>query len=234
MTFQLHCCVAVWSSSKLVQWNVIVLYLFCVRASFHVPVKSLHLSRYFWWFFLLTIIYQVLMFWSKCCSNEMDELSWSLHHDYGNMNREIDNLWGLRRTDMMITAEWDRWGETFVKQNEARDRRETHSMSAMCESLERKGEVWGKWSVVAAVTSEKTKKRFSCYQVKDWRKHLPSLRCDYLEMRYLLRVLNVLIILWNVLNGAPVNFVELNEDGSPKTSVTTSADSISEISLRIF
>ena len=165
---------------------------------------------------------------------EIYELSWSLHHDYGNMNREIDNLWGLRRTDMMITAEWDRWGETFVKQNEARDRRETHSMSAMCESLERKGEVWGKWSVVAAVTSEKTKKRFSCYQVKDWRKHLPSLRCDYLEMRYLLRVLNVLIILWNVLNGAPVNFVELNEDGSPKTSVTTSADSISEISLRIF
>ena len=160
-----------------------------------------------------------------------------LHHDYGNKNRESGdnfNLWGLRRTDMMITAEWDRWGGTFVKQNEARDRRETHSMSAMCESLERKGEVWGKWSVVAAVTSEKTKKRFSCYQVKDWRKHLPSLRCDYLEMRYLLRVLNVLIILWNVLNGAPVNFVELNEDGSPKTSVTTSADSISEISLRIF
>ena len=41
MTFQLHCCVAVGSSRKLVQWNVIVLYLFCVWASFHVPVKSL-------------------------------------------------------------------------------------------------------------------------------------------------------------------------------------------------
>ena len=79
-------------------------------------------------------------------------------------------------------------------------------------------------------------KRFSCYQAPGEKltQTLPSLRCDYLEMRYLLRVLNVHIILWSVLNGAPVNFVELNEDGSPKTSVTASAESISEISLRIF
>ena len=34
-------CVAVWSRRKLVQWNVIVLYPFCVRATLHVPVKSL-------------------------------------------------------------------------------------------------------------------------------------------------------------------------------------------------
>ena len=33
--------VALWSSRKLVQWNVIVLYPFCVRATLHVPVKSL-------------------------------------------------------------------------------------------------------------------------------------------------------------------------------------------------
>ena len=34
-------CLAVWSSRKLVQWNVIVLYPFCVWATLHVPVKSL-------------------------------------------------------------------------------------------------------------------------------------------------------------------------------------------------
>mgnify|MGYP001295652103 FL=1 len=53
-------------------------------------------------------------------------------------------------------------------------------------------------------------------------------------MRHLLLVLNVHITLWSILNGAPVNFVELNEDGSPKTDVIASTDSVSEISLRIF
>ena len=53
-------------------------------------------------------------------------------------------------------------------------------------------------------------------------------------MRQLLLVLNVRISLWSILNGAPVNFVELNEDGSPKTDVKASTDSVSEISLRIF
>ena len=53
-------------------------------------------------------------------------------------------------------------------------------------------------------------------------------------MRHLLLVLNVHITLWSILNGAPVNFVELNEDGSPKTDVKASTDSVSEISLRIF
>ena len=93
------------------------------------------------------------MLWSKCCSNEMDELSWSLHHDYGNTNRERDNfnLWGLNEQ----TWSWDRWGGTFVKQNEPRDRRD--AFWVRCVRAER-GKVWGNWSVVAAVTSEKTKK----------------------------------------------------------------------------
>ena len=59
------------------------------------------------------------------------------------------------------------------------------------------------------------------------------------EMSYFLQpvVLSINIILWNISDGAPINLVELNEDGIPKTSVSTlksSRDSASEISLRIF
>ena len=51
--FQLHCCVAVWNSRKLVQWNVIVLYPFCARASKYVPAESLFFHHIIWdfiWF----------------------------------------------------------------------------------------------------------------------------------------------------------------------------------------
>ena len=54
-------CVAVLSCRKLVQWNVIVLYPFCVRATFHVPVKSLNrlvgrVERAIWKMIFLEVI----------------------------------------------------------------------------------------------------------------------------------------------------------------------------------
>ena len=169
---------------------------------------------------------------SKCCTkNEMDELS-RRHHDYGNTNRERDNfnLWGLNeQTWWSQRNETDEAGLSWSRTSLETD--ETHSECDVWEPREERYEATGAWWLRWL---RRKPKKVQLLPGKDWRKHLPSLRCDYLEMRYLLRALNVHIILWSVLNGAPVSFVELNEDGSPKTSVTTSADSISEISLRIF
>ena len=152
-----------------------------------------------------------------------------MHHDYGNMNRE--------RKIMLIYGGWRE--QTWSQRNEtdetglswSRTRRQTHSLHDVCE-LKAASETTGAW--LRWVTSEKTNQLLPGEAI--WRKHLP---CDYYlhhssDMRQLLLVLNVRISLWSILNGAPVNFVQLNEDGSPKTEVKASTDSVSEISLRIF
>ena len=136
---------------------------------------------------------------------------------------------------MLIYGGWRE--QTWSQRNEtdeaglswSRTRRQTHSQPDVCE-LKTAPETTGAW--LRWVTSEKTIQLLPGEDI--WRKHL---QCDYYlqssDMRQLLLVLNVHISLWSISNEAPVNFVELNEDGSPKTDVKASTDSVSEISLRI-
>ena len=130
------------------------------------------------------------------------------------------------------------WGGTLLSWSRTREARDTDAFLFRCVRAQSwaalKGESTGAWLLRWLGRKPKKGVAISCYQERDWRKHLPLPSPMWLEMKHFLLALNVHIVLWNILNGAPVNFVELDEDGSPKTSVTPISDSVSEISLRIF